>query len=548
MKLQTIFWTVLAATTLLTSCVDLDTMPGGDIITSDQKKEVATLIPERLSGDISGMYSMMSTQFFIYPSDERADDFGYPSNCLSADLNGADMVSTNDSYNWFSTSSSFEDRTYTYANPYIRWQLFYKQIKAANDILKSIPDSTEDATLNHFKGQALAARAFSYLNLVYRYQFTYAGNEDALSVPLITEAPLASEISIPRAKVKDVYEQIMSDLNAAIPLLSGYVRPDKGYINQRVAYGLRARTNLVMQHWAEAAQDADSAMVGYDYLTLRDVSKPGFNSATASSWMWALIINPNNIIDTYSCWPSKLCSFAGNSYTANVGCYKMINNLLWSKIAPTDVRKGWWVDSNLKSPLIDSVSWPGFAGQAIGSLSITDVKLPFLPYTNVKFNAYKDEFGNGDNASDWCMMRAEEMLLIKAEGLAMSHREVEAKTVLQDFVSTYRQPGYTCSASTADALQNEIWYQRRVELWGEGFAFWDIMRLKKNIVRFNSSIVSNFPSAFKFNIAATDGWLLMRIPQRETSANQAIPESLNNNGGFLPVSGQNPTLTDGVTN
>lgn len=549
MKLLTKFWAILAgATVVLSSCADLDIFSEGEIFNSEQKENIAKQLPERLGADLAGMYSLMSTQFLVLPSSERADDFGHPSASLSSDLNASDMVSTNDSYNWFTTSSSFEDRTYTYSNPYIRWQLYYKQIKAANDMLKSIPSGTTDQALLFYKGQALAARAFAYLNLVYRYQFSYIGHENDPAVPLITDVALVDETTIPRASVQDVYEQIESDLDQAVILLNGFVSPDKGYINKQVAFGLRARMNLAMENWAAAAADADSALVGTTLLTLDQVSVPGFNSVTTgTSWMWALIINPDNIKDQYASWPSKLCSFAGNSYTANVGCYKMINNLLWNKIANSDVRKGWWVDENLKSPLIDSVRWPGFPDDEIGALTITDVKLAFLPYTNVKFNADNNEFGNGDNASDWCLMRAEEMVLIKAEGLAMSNRESEAKTWLEDYVKEYRNPSYSCTATTAQELQDEIWFQRRVELWGEGFAFWDIMRLRKDVVRFNSSVTSNFPSIFKFNISANDGWLLMRVPQRETSANLGIPESANNNGGVLPVSGQNPTLTDGVT-
>jgi hypothetical protein len=75
----------------------------------------------------------------------------------------------------------------------------------------------------------------------------------------------------------------------------------------------------------------------------------------------------------------------------------------------------------------------------------------------------------------------------------------------------------------------------------------DIMRLGKNVVRFNVAGTSNFAEAFKFNIAANDGWLLLRIPQIETNTNPGIPPSANNAGGSLPVTGQNSTLTDGVT-
>ncbi len=534
--------------TFMVACVDLDTFPEGDDLTLAQKQEVVNKMPQRLSAEINGMYSVMGEIWTVFGSaSNRADDFGYPAVCLSADLNSADMVADNSSYNWFSVASSYEDRTYSYANPYIRWALFYKQIKQANDILATIPADTDNEMLLQYKGQALAARAFDYFNLVQMFQFTYKGNENQPAVPILTENMEGDPSNNPRATVQAVYDLIMSDLNEAITLLAGFQRANKAAIDQKVAYGIRARVNLVMQNWSAAAEDAAKAMEGYTLLSKADVSRPTFNNAAASSWMWSILMIPSIIKDELECWPAVYCSLTGMGYTTAVGCYKSINTLLWSKISATDVRKGWWVDADLKSPLIDDLSWPGYANQPIGPLVISDVKMKYLPYTNVKFGPYLSEIGNSDNASDWCIMRAEEMLLIGAEGLAMSGNITEAKTLLENFVKSNRDESYVCTATTAEQMQDEIWFQRRVELWGEGFAFNDAMRLKKNIVRFNSRVATNHPVAFQFNIASTDGWLLLRIPNREINSNAGIAEEDNNTGGTLPKSGNGDGLTDGVT-
>ena len=63
----------------------------------------------------------------------------------------------------------------------------------------------------------------------------------------------------------------------------------------------------------------------------------------------------------------------------------MINSMLYKKIPDTDVRKGWWVDENLHSPLLEAISWNGASGDDLAKLEIDDVKLAFTPYTNVKF-------------------------------------------------------------------------------------------------------------------------------------------------------------------
>jgi hypothetical protein len=135
------------------------------------------------------------------------------------------------------------------------------------------------------------------------------------------------------------------------------------------------------------------------------------------------------------------------------------------------------------------------------------------------------------------------MILIEAEGLAKSGQEAQAKSVLEAFVKTYRDPSYDINGRGL-SLADEIWFQRRVELWGEGFFMFDCKRLGKPVVRFHGEGTSNEPDAFAFNIAADDPWLNMRFPQDEVDNNIGL---VDNQGGQIPVAGQNPGLRDGVT-
>ena len=169
------------------------------------------------------------------------------------------------------------------------------------------------------------------------------------------------------------------------------------------------------------------------------------------------------------------------------------------------------------------------------------MKVETDPYTNIKFGM-KSGIGSTLNNSDWPLMRVEEMILIQAEGYAMSGNEAKAREILTNFVKNYRDPNYTIPS--ARTLQDEIWFQRRVELWGEGFAVSDARRLGKNIVRFHGAGTTNFPDAFTFNIAADDPFLNMRFSQAEKDNNMGV---IDNEGGEQPVAGQNPNLRDGVT-
>lgn len=546
MKKLRILWIFVIGILTVSSCTEiLDTEPAGATFTEDQKLEVAELMPERLAADIAGLYSIMGQQWPVFPSSERADDFGYPSACISSDLNAADMTAFDNNYNWFSVASSFEDRNYTYANPFIRWSIFYQQIKYANDLLASIPEDTENEELLYYKGQALAIRAFDYFNLAQLFQFTYKGNEDKPCVPVVTAGMTDTEN--PRQTVAQIYTLVMEDLDAAIPLLDGYTRTSKGFVDQSVAYGIRARVNLVMNNWAAAQADAEAAMAGTT-ATIANITGPAFVSVDEPNWMWGIIINPVNISDTYENWPSKLSSLTSNSYTTAVDCYKMCNVLLFDKIPDTDVRKGWWVDADTTSALLTGLTWGDLTGNEIATGSITDVKTPFPPYTNVKFAADNYTPGDGTNASDWCIMRIEEMKLIQVEAMAKGGDIPGAKLELEDFIKTYRDPAYTCTATTDIEMESEVWLQRRIELWGEGFGFKDVMRLKRNIVNYIPGQATNVPSTWQFNLSADNEWLPLRIPQKEINSNTGISEEDNNTGGSIPEPGDGASLVDGVTN
>jgi hypothetical protein len=220
----------------------------------------------------------------------------------------------------------------------------------------------------------------------------------------------------------------------------------------------------------------------------------------------------------------------------------MVNKLLFDLIPSTDVRKGWWLDENLHTPNWANLTWAGATGDEIANLTTDDGgKVPFSAYTNVKFGQ-KDGVGSAKNSNDFPLMRAEEMILIQAEGYAKSGNETKAEQILTNFVQTYRDPAYSIPASRT--LADEIWFQRRVELWGEGFATSDLKRLGKPLVRFHAGVESNVPDAFQFNMEATDGWFNMRFPQTELDNNFGI---VDNEGGAAPVAGQNPDLKDGVT-
>ena len=541
---------LLAGAAMLASC-ELDTAPEGATVTEQQKQEVVDMNPDRIAADVVNLAATVFMQFTVGGSNYYAIDFGLPSVCIANDYNGADMVCANNDYNWYTPACDYTDRDPNYIVPYVEWTFYYNYLKAANDILAAIPAETENETLKAYRGQALGARAMAIFNLVQRFQFTYKGNEDKPTVPIVTDGMSAEQASNnPRAALSVAYEQILGDLNEAIVLLEGYTRPNKSTIDQQVAYGLRARVNLVMQNYAEAASDAGNALAGYTPYSIAELGRPTFQDGTHHAWIWGAIINESDLVSgsTMVTWQSWVGSL-NKGYGATQRCYARCNVELYNKIPATDVRKGWWVDENLDSPLLKGLEWPGAPGVSIGKAVITQQKQEFYPYTNVKFGPTDDKIGNTDNSGDWPLMRAEEMLLIQAEATGLGGNITEGAKLLENFVKTYRDPAYTCTADNEDTFRNAIWLQRRVELWGEGFAFQDMMRFEKPLVRFHGArkAESNFPDAYRFNIPAGDEAFLCAIPRSEINANEGISEDDNNSGGTTPTPDQYPDLIDGVT-
>jgi hypothetical protein len=538
------------AVAFVPACQNLDQHYEGGTMDDEQIQAAIEAVPERINAAVSGMYALLGKPdgYFNRGSSSRADDFGYPCVALGQDLNSGDMTNIVSGYDWFSVALEWSDRTPTYANPTIRLGLFYKVIYATKDVLSVIPDGTDNAELKAKRGQAKALRAFSYLSLAPYFQLKYKGNEDKPSVPLITDD--IDPLNNPRAPLRELYEAILADLTDAIADLEGYVRPDKGIIDQQVAYGLRARAYLYMEEWTKAAEDAGKALAGYSPYAIGELTAPGFNDANDHSWIWALLLPADVIGESFASWPSQMGSFSSNAYVAYAGIYRSINVLLWRKIPDTDVRKAWWLDENKTSPYLEGLTWTSeaegitYTGQEIPDASIANVKEPMDKYANVKFGQRRGA-GTPYNEGDWCMMRAEEMLLIQAEATAKAGNLSGGKQLLEDFVKTHRDPSYTCTAGTPEAFSDAVWLQRRIELWGEGFAMSDVMRLGKPVVRFHpNDAETNIPEDYRFNVAANDPWILLRFVQGETTNNPAV---VNNEGGVQPQQGDGASLRDGAT-
>jgi len=504
----------------LVSCNELDTFPEDGYVMADQKEHAIQMNPELASAGVVGISAVMPRCFSVYTSSVHFD-FGWPALLMCLESGSQDFVSSNIGYNWFSYGGA--DYTWGTNNTppaNMAWYLSYQIIKSCNDVIASIDPTSDNPELKLFVSQGYANRAYAYFTLAQLFQYTYVGHESLPCVPIITNlnSKEAAENGAPRATVQEVYEQILSDIDTAIKMLTESGLPvtniasvgAKRFVSLGAAYGIRARVNLVMNKWQAAADDAAKAiqLSGCTPLSIEEASRPGFWNSDSHECMWAVYIQETDRCVTTGIvnWPSMMGSFNSNGYWA-VGATRRCNKALFSSIPTTDARKGWWLDANGSSK------------------NLTSEQTKFLmkykpePYTQVKFGPYKDEVGTVTNANDYFLMRVEEMYLIQAEATAMAGNAGAGKTLLENFVKTYRNPAYTCDASTPEEVQEAVWTQRRIELWGEGFSYFDLLRLNKGLDRRGGG----WESVWVYNVPAPLKPLL--IPNGEMQANKAIGEN-----------------------
>ena len=405
------------------------------------------------------------------------EDYGHKSMLSIADLMGNDVVMN--SLNWNGFYYNFTGRKTTTSRAHMPWFTYYIQIKNVNVIINNIDVKTANEESKQIRAQALALRGYFHLMLTRFYAPTYVGNEAAHSIPINT-----GEVSKVRNTNKEVYTQIVSDLQEAIEALNGYKRETKEFIDQSVAQAFLAETYLEMGMYAEAAEMANKARQGYPLLSESEW-KNGFYNINQNETMWGADIN------------SELTSFVANFFShfdnTNSGYAEggsiAIDKRLYEAIPDTDYRKAMFMSGT--DGVFQNKEYPA--------------------YTSFKFRDLTENRTEGD----YIYLRSALMYYIEAEALARSGNESGAKDVLFEITSK-RDVAYTKSAKTGSALIDEIILQKRIEMWGEGYAFFDLKRLGKAIERDYPD--SNHGQFGKFNIPAGDPRFLIQIPEAEMDA------------------------------
>lgn len=420
------------------------------------------------------------------------------------------------------------------------WYHRYNIIASANAIInKGLEGEIPlDAKFKEIMGQAYTYRAYAYLSLVQHYAKGYLiGNPSSdPGVPLLfaSEAPFESG---PRVTVQEIYDQCMSDINEALSYFNDGASPRptgsaaaKAELNADVAYGIKARIALNSGQWRIAADAAKLARANYPLMGEADYKK-GFNTTLLPEVIWG-----SNVIDTettfFRSYFYLICNtFNGSQNRSNP---KFIDKRLYNAIPDTDYRKDLFLADAPNTNRSASNGQGGFGNdpnytdQAAFNAKRAEYRAIYgwgsshntHPYMHVKF---LNKNPNSIDPDDIIYMRSSEMYLIEAEAEAMLGNIAAAQAALKP-LGEARDSSYDVSIyDTQTALMDHIKFQRKVELWGEGFLYVDKIRWDEAIDHSSdggsgaSEIL--YQNGFSQAKPSVNNDWIFKIPQKEIDAN-----------------------------
>jgi hypothetical protein len=393
--------------------------------------EAAFSNPERIDKSAVGMYDALQLREF---TGGRA--------LVYADIRGLDATANTffGSMNLFNTLRA-DDLTVSYA-----YQAGYRTIYETNLFVKNFTPkaslvSAEKAA--QYLGEAKYIRSLVYFYLVNLWAQPYDFTADAShpGVPLVLEAaanPFSSDNNLPRSTVKQVYDQIETDLldaESKLPLTStdGFTRVARA--TKGAARALLMRLYLYKKDYPKALQFAES-IISSNIYELRPSPEVPFRDYLTKESIFSVAHNGGDNPNTNHA--------LGQHYGASRRADISIGSPYLSLMDTT-------VDKRYKNL----------------------VQIAGGNFWTTKYNA-----GTIDYAP---VSRFVEVLLTKAEALANTATGVstEALGIINQIRATANAAAVT--AASKEELINLILRERRIELAFEGHGIYEFLRTKRAV-------------------------------------------------------------------
>ena len=398
------------------------------------------------------------------------------------------------------------------ANP---WFFMYRMIDNVNQVIyrvenDEIPGLTP-AQRGFLLGNGLVYRAHYHHMLVKMY--AQAVHHSPNNPGVIINTGLGG-VALPRSTVREVYNQVIQDLNDALVALEtegvmSAITPRDGtrhniaFASPAVVRGLLSRVYLDLHDFPRAAAYARAARVGVPLMTQAQF-RDGFLTRNAE-WMWGSIV-PADEANNFATWPAELTNGTeqGTFYPAAWSFDNAISRQLVEAAHPEDARFG-----NLLRP--HRTGW----GAATG--------------VNLRYDKFR--WSQLGDAFDLVYMRGAEMLLNEAEALAMmGGQEAAIRALLTELLTARVNAAYAAKVTGMNnaELLAEVKMQRRKEFWGEGRRFFDLKRrgeaLDRRDVITGSGQNRGLMRTVQVNNPQSGYWVYL-IPTRELTNNPYIDQN-----------------------
>lgn len=508
--------TLAASTMSLTSCIE-ETEP-----TSGATTEQVAQSSSATEALLMAIPAYSTARYFS----ARADwAFGYGAIMFIRDLQSSDVCAT-DEAGYFQFWSFTENKYY--GRDYNRSQYMYnyqtKFINTTNNLISSVNEETATDIQKGYLGAGYAYRAMLYLDMAREYEYLptdvteakspYGNDVLGLTVPIVTEKTSETEArNNKRATRQEMADFIKSDLDKAaeyIPLLD---KSTKTLPHLDCVYGLYARLYMWLEDYANAEKYARMAINAYSGRPMNQEESlnttTGFNDIT--KWMWGAQDTKESLWSNLANWASLVSNETDYGYAGGGGCNNMLDRRLYERLNNTDWRKLEW-----KAPAGSALDGQNlYVNETLGK-SLAD-------YSGLKFrpNGGVSTPYSVASATAFPFMRVEEMYFIEAEAAAQQN-PAKGKQLLESFMTNYRDSQYKCNASDKDAVVEEIVFQKRIELWGEGQVFFDLKRLNYSATRGYDG--TNHLATERFNTNGRPAWMNWVLSGNEEDGNAMVKE------------------------
>ena len=322
------------------------------------------------------------------------------------------------------------------------WNGYFAGLYQINSTLSVIESLPESQEKKEMLGACHFFRGLYYYNLVTRWR----------NLPIIRSSK-GGELETQRSE-EEVWEFVAEEFNKAIALLPTFT--NKNYVSQEAAKGLLARTYLSMGRKKEAAELAESLIKDsrFSLCDFTDIFRGAHN--TEEIFTFANLLQEGRV------------NFSSYYYTKESGVGGAYN------FCPTAEAMSMYQESDKRKDI--SIGYQGN-------------------------NPVLNKYSSGDAGRDPIyIIRLSEMYLISAECMGL-HDGLNRLNELRQFRGIDR-----LNPSNEEEFLDAILNERRLEFFGEGFRWFDLVRCGK----------------YESTVGVDSKYTILPIPARELSLNSNL--------------------------